>query len=741
MAIQENRIHHLFQKAARYHLRGQQQKAIALYRRVIQEDPEQADAFHNLGSLYLVSGHYDQAISYCRKAVQLNPHHFDAHLTMASALKRKKAYPEAVTILKRAIRMKPDSAEAQFNLGNLYLEMGDVKKATESFRKVIDINPFDHEAFNNLGTALSRMGKIEEGKTAYRRSLALCPNQVSPHYNLGIAFMKTGDLEMAHEAFHHAINLNPDFSDAYLGLGNLKKTMGNMPEAIGFFRKAIEKNPSSADAYYNLGLSYEGVHDLDNELRTQRLVLQACPESIQTWIGGVRAFSKIGDWKTVDPLLRRIADYPFSENETSLLSSALFMLHSFPISDRKLSKLHRQWGDHVFAEIRRLHGAVGFDFGHLLKTSEKVIRIGYVSPDFRRHSVGWFFKQILEYHDDTLFQVHCYATNPSEDDLTREIKHRAHLFHQVYQWSTMDLARKIHEEKIHILLDLAGHTMGNRLDVFALRPAPIQATMMGYPNGSGLPTMDYRITDRFAETPFSRRGYREKLVELSHGFLPFGLLNHAKLHLNRKNFNLPEGKVLLVSFNRTGKLRPEVLKLWNRLLSRCPDAVLALGCGFSHRSDLRQNISSYFSPANHDRLFFLDRAGSEELHRARYLMADLALDPFPYAGTTTTYESLHMGVPVITLTGKRHVQRTSHSILKHLGISETIAYSEKEYLEKAAVLIENPNSLKALKKKISSTIQRLVHHQPEAFTRTLEKAYLMMWDRYRNHQPCDHIRL
>lgn len=735
MPANRNDVTDLFQQAVENHLQENLNRALELYQMVLDRNPAHAEAFHNIGLIFMTMGDNRKAVEFFHSALSLNHAYPDALNNLGTALKKEKDFQGAGKAFEKALELKPDFIQARFNLGNLYREVGDCDKAIDAFYKVVALAPNDHDAFNNLGAALSAMGRSNEAKQALLGSLAIKPDQPSANYNLGTILLKEDNLAPAEEAFRKAIQTEPAFSDAYLNLGNVMKVRGELQEAVRFFEKAVEMDPMSADGYYNLGLAFEIEKDLDREVHTQRKALKLCPDNIQSWIGGVRTFSKIADWKSIDPLIGKIAQYDFSKSQNALLSSALFMFHAHPMTDKALFEKHIQWGDHFSQSMKRNYSDAYFDFtGH--KPDDEKLRIGYVSPDFCRHSVGWFFRQIALHHDPDHFQIFCYATDKRADDLTQDIENTVACFKNVDRWQTLRLAREIYQDRIHILVDLAGHTMKNRLDVFALRPSPVQVTMLGYPNGTGLRTVDYRVTDRYAETDSSKSACLEKHVLLRHGFLPFYPIQYSKKRPTREALGLPKKGVLVVSFNRAGKLRAEVLSLWNRLLTRCPNAILALVCGHTGRRDLRENVLSFFAAnSNRDRVCFIERAETEELHRARYLIADIALDSFPYAGTTTSYEALGMNVPVVTLAGSRHVQRTTFSILKHLGIEDTIAHSEEEYVEKAAALIQDPVLLRRTKEKLSRAFKSAVATQPRAYTEELERAFRLMWNRYSQGEP------
>lgn len=731
MTLENNKsLKNLFKQAVGFQLKNDLNNALLLYENIIKRYPLHTGALNNMGVIYLARGENDRAKQVLDKALSINPSYPDALNNLATALKNLGDYQAAVAVLIKALSLKPDFKSAYFNLGNTYREMDDYEAARDAFRQAITLDPTDQEALSNLGSVLFTLGRNQDAKQILQQSIQINPEHAMSHYHLGRILFSEGKLDAALLSFQSALSVNPDFSDAFLYIGNILSKQERLTDAISYYKKAVVADPLSSNAYYNLVLAYETTGDLDNALETQREALERLPNSVQSLVSGARLFMKIADWKTVDPILNRLLRHNFLESENSLLSDALILFHSVPKPGDAIYVRHRLWGDHAGREAKRLSKSLGFQFNRLLNRTHR-IRIGYVSPDFRRHSVGWFFKQIIADHDPNRFETYCYATSSREDDVTQAIKRAATVFRRVDRLCTQDLARTIYDDQIGILVDLAGHTQGSRLDAFALRPAPVQVTAIGYPNGTGLATMDYRITDHHAETSDSIDQYREKPVLLSCCFLPLGPLDSSEIDLKKTDVHIPEDATLLVSFNRAEKLRPEVLLLWSRILTRCPKTVLGLGCGYFGREDLRANILSNFSSIDHQRrVYFFDRARSEESHRARYRIADLALDTFPYSGTTTSYEALWMNTPVITLLGAHHVQRTTYSILKHLGIIDTVAYSETEYVQKAVYLIEHPAALKDIKTRLSKILQDETKTHPRAYVEKLEAAYQTMWRRF-----------
>jgi protein O-GlcNAc transferase len=730
MDTKQQQIEKLFHEAVTHHLEGNLDLARTGYNEILRLDPTHQDALRNQGALFISLGQNQRAEEFLRQALALDRRSVDALNNLATALKNQKKYHEALDVQHEAIKVAPNNHTAFFNLANLYREMDLPDKSLAAFSRAQAINPEDHETLNGMGALFLRLGRYDEAKDALQKGLLFRSDHALTHYNLGIAFLREGELDNAVRSFQTAISLSQRFSDAHLNLGIAFQRRGENASAVSCFKKATETNPKSADAYYNLGLILETAGDLDGALKTQSASMAHCPDAVQTWIGGIRVFSQVADWRQADPLYEKVLHYPFSQDEQSLLSDVLFMLHGFSVSDEVISEKHRIWGDYACRWINRRYPHGLFRFPNPANPSGK-IRVGYVSPDFRRHSVGWFFEHIVAHHDRGAFDIYCYATSNAQDDVTDRIAQRAAVFKNVHHLRTEDLANTIFDDGIQILVDLAGHTRENRLDVFCLRPAPIQVTYLGYPYDTGLEHIHFRITDHASESPLAQQHYRSSLVFLKNCFLPLGPMEKAALNVDRTALGFPDKGTVLISFNRADKLRPDVLRLWDALLERCPEAILALGCGHIERQDLRENILTYFSsPNTRNRVFFLGREKTEERHRARYQVADLALDTFPYAGTTTSFEALAMKVPVVTLVGDRHVQRTTYSMLKHLGIEDTIAHTQAEYLEKAVFLVSHPESLRDLKLRICKAVEETIQTQPTALTKELETTYRTMWESF-----------
>lgn len=352
--------------------------------------------------------------------------------------------------------------------------------------------------------------------------------------------------------------------------------------------------------------------------------------------------------------------------------------------------------------------------------------MGYVSPDFHAHSVAYFIEPVLARHDPAAVETYCYAEVAQPDAFTEHMKTLAAHWRGTFGRSDDEVADMIRNDAIDILIDLAGHTAHNRLAVFARRPAPVQVTYLGYPNTAGLPQMDYRLTDAAADPPGQEVYYTESLVRLPQGFLCY-----APPHESPAVGPLPAatgGCITFGSFNALPKMNNEVIALWARVLQSVPGARLILKNKSLQDAKTCERYRQHFHPP--ERIELLGWLDDPADHLSIYHRVDIALDTFPYNGTTTTCEALWMGVPVITLAGERHAGRVGLSLLTQLGLTELIAKTPDEYVRLAVALAGNRERLAALRAGLRERMRRSPLCDAQSFTRDLEAAYREMWHKW-----------
>ena len=354
------------------------------------------------------------------------------------------------------------------------------------------------------------------------------------------------------------------------------------------------------------------------------------------------------------------------------------------------------------------------------------LKIAYISADFNKHPVGCFISHIISSHLRDQFEVYCYAHLVRQDDITEHIRTNVDHFKDVTGLSDAQLAAQIHADGIHVAIDLGGLTTNTRIASLAHRPAPVQITYLGYPNTTGLCTIDYRITDSFADED-SDQFYVEKLIRMPQSFICYGF-DTSEFSSKQTPAEL-KGHITFGSFNHVRKLNPEVISTWCEILHRVEGSRLILKAKELSDEIIKNNILSEFEAhgISADRLHVQGFTEKYEDNFRMYHDVDIALDTFPYNGTTTTCDALSIGVPVLTLVGQSHAQRVSYSILKNIGYEETITYSREEYIEKAVQLSQNPAGLSVVRSCLSMLFKHSILQNSETFTRQLETLISEAW--------------
>lgn len=384
---------------------------------------------------------------------------------------------------------------------------------------------------------------------------------------------------------------------------------------------------------------------------------------------------------------------------------------------------HRRWGE--------LYGSPSDSMNRRpTRPRPTPLRVGYISPDFRSHPVAYFIAPVLAHHDRSRVTVIAYSTKAGADGVTRRLQKMVDGWRDCVGMSARELANLIVDDRIDVLVDLAGHTSGNRLDVMAIRPAPVQVTYLGYADTTGVGAVDFRLTDPFADPEGATEHLHvEQLLRLSPGCLAFEPPSDAP-----EVGPLPaaqNGSVTFGSFNKYAKVSDTTVDLWVQVLNAVPGSRLLLKTGGLHRArDKAQALERFVDAGLQDprRLEILDLVPSRSEHLRLYERVDIGLDTHPYSGTTTTCQALWMGVPIVTLPGTRHVSRMTGSILRQVGLDRLIAANGGDFVSIAADLAANLEELRRLRSSLRPLMLSSPLLQHEAFTRKLEDAYERMWD-------------
>lgn len=714
----------LLMTGLKYHQMGRLAEAEAVYYQVLTVCPRHPDALHLMGVIAHQRGRYNVAVDLIRQAIRQNGHSAAYLCSLGSALREQGKLAEAITSYLEAVRMKPDFVEAQYNLGNALHAEGRLEESINAYRQAVRRKSDYVEARYNLGNALYAHGNLNEAVTAFRELTRVKPDFADAHYNLGTALTALGKLDEAVTEFRHAIRVKPDMADAHYNLGNTLKTQGRLDEAIAAFREAIRLKPDYAEAQNNLGNALKDRGKLVEAIAAYREAIRFGPAiaEVQNNLGNV-----LKDQGNLDEAIAAYRQAICIRSGYAQAYSNLLLCLNYDdrVSEAQLLQEHRAWNE------RYAKGASSPAAYANTCEPDRTLRIGYVSPDFREHSVASFLEPLLKNHDREAVEVFCYAEVSRPDGITGRLKAFGGHWLVTVGLSDDDLVARIRADRIDILVDLAGHTANNRLAVFAHKPAPVQVTWLGYPNTTGLMAIDYRLVDAVTDPSGEADDWAtEHLIRLDGGFLCYAGQEDAP------NPGPPpcltNDLLTFGSFNHPAKLSPATLDCWGRLLGRLPQSRLLLkGKPFmdaATRALFLSRMSERGVAA--DRLEVLAWLPSRTAHLDLYNRVDISLDPFPYNGTTTTCETLWMGVPVVTLRGEHHRGRVGASLLTQAGLTDWIAGSIEEYLQIAARLARHPDHLRDLRRTLRPRVAASSLCDGDTFARKMEAAYRTMWQRW-----------
>ncbi len=641
-------------------------------------------AWHSLGMANKLNGHIEPAIAAFGDAVRLQPTFTQAHVERAALLKSVNRLEVAISGYELAVSLHPDYVDGYNNLGNLHIEKGNPDEAIACYQRALRLDPKFAAAHNNLGNVLREKGRLEEAIGCFQKAIAAQPDLFQAYNNLGNVWKDRSEFDRAVASYRRALQIKPDDPETLCNLASALKDQGELDEALSCYHLAESSWPERAEIHNDLGNVWKDKGEPEQAVVCYRRAMQLNPQF---------------DAAHGNLLMMSIGN-PASDRQSLFEESQVW------------NRLHVQPLSHLIVK-------------HFNQPDPgRVLRIGYVSPDLCNHPVGRFLLPLLKSHDRKQFQVFCYSQAKVADDITARLQACTDTWRNVIGVSDEKLTETIGEDAIDILVDLAMHTAGNRLLVFARKPAPVQVCYLGYAGGTSVETIDYRLTDRYLDPdPSEDRFYFEKSVRLSGTYWCY------EQSLDTPPVNelpaITTGKVTLGCLNNFPKTNPPTLKTWAALLHQLPDAKLVLNAPMGNHRERVVRFMEDLGVAS-DRIEMV-RSRSLREYFETYGRIDIALDPFPYCGATTTCDSLWMGVPVVTLSGRTAVGRAGVSILSNVGLVELIAKNSDDYVQIAKDLARNLPRLSQLRATLRQRMQDSPLMNAEQFTRGIEAAYRQMW--------------
>jgi len=532
-----------------------------------------------------------------------------------------------------------------------------------------------------------QMGRLEEAEMLYGRILAVQPDHAEALHHLGLIAYQTRRHELAVEQIGKAITVAPDNPAAHSNLGEVYRSMGRLDEAIASFRSALRLKPNQPEIYNNLGLALAAVGEGDAAIEAYRRALAIKP------------------------------DY------AAVHSSLIYTLHLQPrADDGAILEEQRRWNRQFGEPLQPVARA------HLNDRSpDRRLRIGYVSSDFRFHALAFFFAPLIEAHDREQFEIYCYTSFPRPDAITDRLRKSAAVWQEVSELSETQLAERVRDDRIDVLVDLAMHTAGNRLCAFARKPAPVQVSWLAYPGSTGLEAIDYRLTDAHIDPlDCEQAGLGGEAVRL-----PDSWCCYAPIAEFPPASPLPAAQTGMATFgslNQFGKLNEDLFRSWAALLGMLPGSRLLMICPEGQAQERTHHFFEAHGIARDRVELVAPRPWPEYLRLFQRI--DLALDSFPCNGLTTTCHSLWMGVPVISRMGSSAVSRAGGSLLDTIGLPEWVAANEEEYLRLAVRWARDFSRLAELRSTLRTRMEASPLMDAPRFARNVESAYRSMWRRW-----------
>ncbi len=725
-------------------------------RRAVELAPNDAHAYSNLGSLLREQGKLDEAAASFRRALKINPRLADAHCGLGLVLQSKGLGNDAMASLRQALKINPDLADAHNNMGLLLQSSGQMDEASACFRRAVKIKPDFAEAYSNLGAVLLIQGQLDAALENLSKAVEMGPSYAEAHYNLGVVQIAHGQLDAALTSFHRALELKPGYVEASNNLGGVLKKLGRADAAMASFRRTLEIDPCHAEAHFNLAvmLAEQGQHGaalasirralelkpdfvdahtnlgiiLESQGHTEaamesyRRAVEIKPDHYQAHNNLGIALLHQGKASAAEASFRRALEIKFDYVECH--SNLLFCFsHNETLDAAALFAEHCRFGEQFELPLR-----AGWQQHGNSCDSDRPLQVGVVSADLCDHAVASFIEPVLAHLAGyPQLSLHAYYNNTLDDHVTQRMRGYFAHWHAIAELSDTVLADKIRADGIDILIDLSGHTAKHRLLTFARKPAPVQASWIGYPGTTGLRAMDYYLADRFLlpQGEFDEQ-FTEKIVRLPANapFLPaVGAPPVNALPA------LSNGYVTFGSFNHLSKISPVVVALWSQLLRALPDSKMLLGAMPAEGE--YDELIDWFAQEGiaRDRLSFRGRSGLD-VYLGMHQQVDICLDTFPYNGGTTTLHALWMGVPTLTLAGSTMPGRVGAAVLGHVGLDDFVARDKSDFVAKGLYWAGHLSLLAEVRAGLRERFAQSSMSQPAVIAAGLARALRIMWQRW-----------
>lgn len=679
-----------------------------------------AKSLWHLGRLEFANGQLPEALAAYRQSVELDPANAAIWCDFGIANREAAQFGEAGRCYHRALEIDSSSLLALTHIGELHLLKGEADAALGYFARVLDLSPLYHDALVKRVAALIECDKAVDAEQAARQAIEHYPDSADLHISLGNALTRAGHKTKGLIAYKKALQIQPDNQEALFTLAILQDDARLLKDSVEFIRRQITLQGESALLQRLLASALLHSGELTEAEAICRKLLEQHPTDGPGWKTLASCTCARGDAASgIEYYKNALELRPEWDDVQSCIAFNSTYLPD--LTQEAIFQCHLEWA--ACHEVPLLEKQYRHPPG---KAPGKRLRIGYVSGDLRNHPVGILLQGVLQQHDHGNFEIHCFSASSASDHITEVLRASSDYWHQIELTPDEELAELVKAQGIDILVDLSGHTAGKRLKAFALKPAPIQATWVGYFHSTGMTSIDYFITDRYTTPQPSAQFFSEIPVRMPHSRFCYAPFDFAP-EVSEPPFQ-ETGCITFGSFNRLAKLTEPVIDAWSRVVANVPDSRLMIKDWGLFDDETAERLKKRFEACGLAPERLILRSASNYLQMfEQYADVDIALDPFPFNGGMTTLDSLWMGVPVVTLTGVAVVARQSTSMLRNLDLDELIFADVDSYIAGAVALALDKVRLAELRRTIRPRMSRSPLCDAEQFTADLEMLYRRMW--------------
>jgi len=709
--INNRYIEALFMLGNLYQDSNQFNLALERYQHILNIQPDLVDAIFEMGTTYLKLKDFEQSIAGFNRVIELSPNFVQAYVNRCIAENQTMRFDQAIESASIAIQLNANDAQAYFNKGAAEEKMKRIDDAVRSYEKAIEINPQYAKSHYNLGLLFEKLDAIDRSLACYQSAIVCDPTFAEAYLNCANIECQLKNYQAALDNYDRAIEVKNDFIEAHINRGNVLHDLSKIDEAIAAYQKAISINPQSVKAYVNLGNLLQECSQLDEALVCFKKAADLSDS--EDYLGGLllNTQMKMCDWFNFDLSVENIKNRIALDQKVSEPFACLSFIESAQLQ-LKASKKYVE--DKFPLHLQRADS--------YKKPNKNKICIGYFSADFNQHAVSFLTAEIFELHNKSEFEIHafCISKKP-KDEMTSRLMRSFDFFHECQSMSdqaVVDLARQV---GIDIAIDLTGLTGGSRTGIFARRAAPIQINYLGFPSTMGAPFIDYIIADAFLIPDEMSVNYSEKIINL-----PCFQSNDRKKKIaenvfKRADLHLPEPAFVYCCFNNNYKVTPSIFSSWMRILKNVNNSVLWLNASNNWAKDNLQK-SAIESGVNASRIIFAPHT-QLDLYLARYRLANLFLDTYPFNGGTTVSDALWAGLPVLTYAGEAFSSRMAGSLLHAVDMPELVTHSISEYESMAIKIGQNEPLANQFKTKLDQNKRIKPLFDSPLLTKKLEEAF------------------